>query len=504
MNVDLLKPGTVPISPDTVLGFEFLLDKELLHKHLQKPNPDPSPTDLITKFHDVVAMTLRNQTTLVEPDSVEGLEGGGDSKIKHPAKNIAMKILSLKVAAYLNWNLDQLRSLPFKTQINLLQDLMYFTSEEKVVWEVPNFEQPEVGTAPPQLRFALLLYHRWLLNTAMNRVTSNWQQRFALNEMYLSDESVICTPDNVQKSITFLTQALQWDQIPFMLTFDCFQMPTEQNDSIEFHWSNGRTVTKQEFCAQICYDLGTFFFYREEYEAAKLHFRQTYQYVQNGDRSSHFITFDSRVLEVYMNACDPTLESHQKTLLEQLNISIVNQFTGITNVLQQDNLRKEIPLAHRINLELDIQGAISSGVFTVARDLLYKVKALNYVRCILDQKFLNEFSLSPGKNVDAFMWVSFFYRHVECVLTSLTQAVQLNWKRHTENDRKVIKEFLIQLLVKEEIPDILDRLKSVNLLSELFTKGEMQFLVKKEMVIADVPQVLVGPEQSFFDSGRKS
>lgn len=418
MNVDLLKPGTVPISPDTVLGFEFLLDKELLHKHLQKPNPDPSPTDLITKFHDVIAMTLRNQT--VEPDSVEGIEGSGDCKIKHPAKNIAMKILSLKVAAYLNWNLDKLRSLPFKTQINLLQDLMYFTSEEKVVWEVPNFEQPDISTATPQLRFALLLYHRWLVNTAMNRVTSNWQQRFALNDMYLSDESVICTPENVQKSITFLTQALQWEQIPFMLTFDCFQMPTEQNDSIEFHWSNGRTVTRQEFCAQICYDLGTFFFYREEYEAAKLHFRQTDQYIQNGDQSSHFITFDSKVLEVYMNACDPALESHQKTLLEQLNISIVNQFTGITNVLQLDNLRREIPLAHRISLELDIQGAISSGVFTVARDLLYKVKALNYVRCILDRKFLNEFSLMPGKNVDAFMWVSFF---LFCLLNICVQPL---------------------------------------------------------------------------------
>lgn len=83
------------------------------------------------------------------------------------------------------------------------------------------------------------------------------------------------------------------------------------------------------------------------------------------------------------------------------------------------------------------------------------------------------------------------------------QAVQINWKRHSDTDRTVIKEFLIQLLVKEEIPDILERLKSANLLSDLFSKAEMQFLVKKEVVIADVPQVLVGPE-SFFDSGRKS
>lgn len=36
MDVDLLRPGTVPISPDTVLWFEFLLDANLLLKHLEK------------------------------------------------------------------------------------------------------------------------------------------------------------------------------------------------------------------------------------------------------------------------------------------------------------------------------------------------------------------------------------------------------------------------------------------------------------------------------------
>lgn len=39
MDVDLLRPGTVPISPDTILWFEFLLNPSLLQKHLSKPNP---------------------------------------------------------------------------------------------------------------------------------------------------------------------------------------------------------------------------------------------------------------------------------------------------------------------------------------------------------------------------------------------------------------------------------------------------------------------------------
>lgn len=39
MDVDLLRPGTVPISPETILWFEFLLDPNLLKKHLSKPHP---------------------------------------------------------------------------------------------------------------------------------------------------------------------------------------------------------------------------------------------------------------------------------------------------------------------------------------------------------------------------------------------------------------------------------------------------------------------------------
>lgn len=73
--------------------------------------------------------------------------------------------------------LDHIRSLPFKTQINLLQDLMFFTNNKNVV-EIPNIESPDVHFATPQYLFALLLFHRWLLKTSMHRVTSNWQLRF--------------------------------------------------------------------------------------------------------------------------------------------------------------------------------------------------------------------------------------------------------------------------------------------------------------------------------------
>ena len=48
-----------------------------------------------------------------------------------------------------------------------------------------------------------------------------------------------------------------------------------------------------------------------------------------------------------------------------------------------DNLRHEIPQVYRDTLELDIQGAMSSRKFTVARDLLLQVQTLNMVRRVV-------------------------------------------------------------------------------------------------------------------------
>jgi integrator complex subunit 8 len=56
---------------------------------------------------------------------------------------------------------------------------------------------------------------------------------------------------------------------------------------------------------------------------------------------------------------------------------------GIVSILQADNLEREIPQVYRDTLELDIQGAMSSCKFTVARDLLLQVQTLNVVRRVV-------------------------------------------------------------------------------------------------------------------------
>lgn len=64
---------------------------------------DPSPIDLIAKFHEVILETLRNRPE-IESDIINVEQ---DVETKQLAKSLALKILSLKVAAFLKWNLGK-------------------------------------------------------------------------------------------------------------------------------------------------------------------------------------------------------------------------------------------------------------------------------------------------------------------------------------------------------------------------------------------------------------
>lgn len=140
------------------------------------------------------------------------------------------------------------------------------------------------------------------------------------------DINIICSSDNIKKSVAFLTNSLEWETVPQMLTFNCFNLLTEANDSIEFEWEKSQPISKNEFCAQINYDLGTFFFYQEEYDLAKKHFSNCLQCFTEMAENNEFYDVDRHMLEVYINACHGSQEIHKGNLLEQLNSSIVNQY----------------------------------------------------------------------------------------------------------------------------------------------------------------------------------
>lgn len=199
MDVDLLRPGTVPISPDTILWFEFLINPSLLANHISKVSPgiyqcpkydeklcnhtkieicvhiisDPSPTDLIIKFISINNEQKDNDIKMVETDSSD-LKPNSHKKSSY--RSVALKILSLKVAAHLKWNLDKLETkLPLPMQLIFLQNLFQITGD--IALEIPNVPEFPIDSLTDQLLFTVVLYHRWHLRSIVNRALNNKQSK---------------------------------------------------------------------------------------------------------------------------------------------------------------------------------------------------------------------------------------------------------------------------------------------------------------------------------------
>ncbi|XP_044746312.1 integrator complex subunit 8 [Coccinella septempunctata] len=474
MDVDLLRPGTVPIAPDTILWFEFLLNPQLLVEHLRKSNPDPTPVELITKFFDVISesMKIQNESDNGETNNMNTVDISSE-KPKYSNKNIALKLLSLKIVAYIKWDLGQIRLLPFKTQMALIQDLLYFTNDRKLV-EIPLVDNQWNNS---EHLFALLMYHRWMLNVTMNRITTNWQLKVGSVDISPSEESVICTLENVNNTVKFLENSLEWDNIPRMPKLECFELPTEINENIKFDWSKSEIISREELVSQICYELGTYFFYREEYKSATERFQRCLESLKAIKSSNGFLNFDEEILEVYLKACCGPFDPFSS--------SIVNNYMGITGILQKDNIKREIPLTYRINLELDIQGAMSSGSFYVVKDLLPQIKALNLVRCILDRKPIHQYHITLSRNPDVFIW-----------------AIQLTWRNFPAHDKKEIKRFLMDYIINTEASAILSQVQSNPILCEIFDVSDVKYMKSFEEEL-DIPSILLEETNGLEEYKKK-
>lgn len=83
---------------------------------------------------------------------------------------------------------------------------------------------------------------------------------------------------------------------------------------------------------------------------------------------------------------------------------------NILQILQTDNITREIPQVYRDNLELDVQGGSVNRKIVVARDLLLQIQCLNLVRKIVDGSiilgdYITEIQAAGSKGMDIFLSV---------------------------------------------------------------------------------------------------
>ncbi|XP_070333473.1 integrator complex subunit 8 isoform X3 [Odocoileus virginianus] len=138
-----------PCTPPQTSWFEFLLQESLLEKHLRKPCPDPAPVQLIVQFLEQASKPSFNEQNQVQPPP--------DNK-----RNRVLKLLALKVAAHLKWDLDILeKSLSVPVLNMLLNELLCISKVPPGTKHV----DMDLATLPPTTAMAILLYNRWAIRT---------------------------------------------------------------------------------------------------------------------------------------------------------------------------------------------------------------------------------------------------------------------------------------------------------------------------------------------------
>ncbi|CAG5018320.1 unnamed protein product [Parnassius apollo] len=454
MDVDLLRPGTVPISPDTIFWFEFLLDPALLNNHLSKKNPEPSACELIEEFLSIDAKNCKPAAERVmDVDSPPSPPSVTTTLHQFTRKQLALKILALKIASTLHWNLDIFESkLPPQIQQQLMQDLVYMATD--AAFSVPPQEISPELLQQPQVQFALTLYHRWVLrfpvkaalhakSTKMSFVhVPGMQTESGYSPMNQNFEKILrmCDASRLQ-SIKYLEGVLSEYEafaksnfrgprkikIPVMETFVHL---TEDSYDMNHNWNAGDVfISQYELSMQIHFDLCYNYFFYGQHDMAKKHIlgcRENANLLEK-EVSKHgygchivmpwndfyYASMTNDDILGYIRALNLGYEllNEEPTLLQKLQESIANHYTGIIAILQADNITREIPFIHREVAELDIQGSASSGAFTVARDLLNRVSALNAVRYALEggipsthPDFLNKFKTVGIKFFDLLFW----------------------------------------------------------------------------------------------------
>lgn len=272
MDVELLRPGTVPANPDTVLWFEFLLDPNLLERHFNKVNPDPSPENLIIKFLS---------TSLEPPEDAEfhtinGIsEHGGDinhSSVNGSSRRQSLKILAIKICALWNFSLDEIESkLPICLQNTLLRELIAITSPTQ---DCNTLVDIDLHTIPDEFMFSLSLFHRWVLRTLSNAIEFKQirinaiQGSLTENEELLSHlQSMSGRSEQFLKLLSSFNKPSRHIVVPTCRSFTAL---IEQNvDNHQHDFSLGYKLNFSEFLCQVLFDSSAYQVFREDYVEAK-------------------------------------------------------------------------------------------------------------------------------------------------------------------------------------------------------------------------------------------
>ncbi|XP_064641548.1 integrator complex subunit 8-like [Lineus longissimus] len=385
-----------PSTPTKVSWFEFLLDPELLQKHLSQDNADPSATTLICQFlhHAEFSATQASRPPVApEPMQEDGQEPLLPVRVENK-KVQALKLLALKSAAFLNWNLNSLdKNLPAVIVFNILVEMVRLTQSGDTVIE-PNafrgYSVDDISALPDHILFAIQLYHRWCIRAVIKDSYPTKPSRINITVPGLTDiivpqaandATVKIARDQAEDSAEVLEKCLLVKRDVMMPSMASIGSLTEESEVLENHWDQGVRIASKEYLAQLSYELACWYFYRENYERASELFNMSNQ-LSTEVLTSTYVMIDQKRLRGYLHACSSlkgvSEERQLVSLLEKAEASKNDNFKNLVEILVDDNSKRELTISYRNSLLDDVQKLARSD------ELYFQVYTSNMIRSVLE------------------------------------------------------------------------------------------------------------------------
>uniref|UniRef100_A0A4W6DU16 Integrator complex subunit 8 n=1 Tax=Lates calcarifer TaxID=8187 RepID=A0A4W6DU16_LATCA len=452
-----------PSTPLQTSWFEFLLDGSLLEKHLQKSNPDPLPVQLIIQFLEQASKPSVNEQNQVQPPA--------DNR-----RNRTLKLLALKVAAHMKWDLEVLeKGLTIPVLNMLLNELLCVSKVPPGVKHV----DLDLSTLPPTTAMAVIIYNRCDFSLVVCLRLSIVQQEKEMTENILT-----VLKEQAADSISVLEGALRLKKdfyVHTMRTLDLLAADAAANGETESSTAGLRISTDELHC-QVHYDLGCIFFQQgctdqPAFEKAREHFRQTKELFKKLDSTVH-VHLDEKRLAGYWNACKALTgdcDPSDSLIRAHNHQAVIESFI-------KDNVTRSLPNHFRRSV---LREFMEAGLDEVC----HKLCVCNAIRDALEGDVLSvrfqQLLLKPSK------------RMVDFILEVCTRSLEKD--RPSETSRRNMANFMKTLCESLEDLSLVFVVSSHKLFMELLREEERKVLVEQMRKRSATINLSAKPLPSFYD-----
>ncbi|XP_055966871.1 integrator complex subunit 8 [Sorex fumeus] len=485
-----------PCTPPHTSWFEFLLEESLLEKHLRKPCPDPAPVQLIVQFLEQASKPSVNEQNQVQPPP--------DNK-----RNRILKLLALKVAAHLKWDLDILQKSLSVPVLNMLLNELLCVS--KVPPGTKHVDM-DLAALPPTTAMAILLYNRWAIRTIVEssfpvrQVKPGPPQLSVMTQMQqekeLTESILKVLKEQASDSLLVLEAALKLNKDLCMHTMRTLDLLAVEPGTVNGETDScaaGLQVRAQELQCQVSFDLGAAYFQQGStnpaaYESAREKFFRTKELLAEIRSLSLPCTIDEKRLAGYCQACDtvappPDDASQQLTPYGQVHLCLRSaNYQEIVKIFMEDNLTFSLPAQFRQSVLRELFQKAQQGNEGLD-EICFKVCACNTVRDILEGGTIsvqfNQLFLKPNKE------------KIDFLLEVCSKSINL--EKASESLKENMAVFLKHVCLGLEDLQYVFMVSSHELLITLLSGEERKLLVEGLRKRSPRVSLCVKPVTSFYD-----